>query len=228
MRLSWLFSKIWYQLPLVIVLLWGTHASSQAELPERKVQGGVLTSEHDPRIRITLPSSVHYVGADRWVLGGFDDCELHAFVDADQHKTVRRLYWIQFESYLPSRPELHHTYNSPRHAEIAGMDFYVDTWPRATDAKTESGSDLEHLLVLVRNNGYNLPNGMIYARFVHLVDKEKRKELMIIYAEDLEPDGLTAADLFKGGKAHLRWPTLERNLIDRAEQNIELQTTNRP
>jgi len=228
MRRSWLFSRIWCQLPLVIVLLWGTHAVSQAELPERKVQGDALTSEHDPRIHITVPSSAHYVGADRWILGGFDDCELHAFVDADQHQTVRRLYWIQFESYLSSRPELHHGYDSPRHAEIAGMDFYVDTWPHATDAKIESGSDLEHLIVLVRKKGYKLPNGMIYARFAHLLDKEKRKELMIIYAEDLDPDGLTAADLLKGGRAHARWPGLERNLIDRAEQNIELQRTNEP
>jgi hypothetical protein len=225
MRLVRLFNRSWGQ-PALVMMLLGVLHPSQAELPERKVQGDVLTSEHDPRIRITVPLSAHYLGADRWILGGFDDCELHAFVDADQQQTVRRLYWIQFESYVPSRPELHHTYNSPRHAEIAGMDFSVDTWPRSTNAKTESGSDLEHLFVLIRNKGYNLPDGMMYARFVHLVDQEKRKELMIIYAEDLESGGLTATDLLNGGKAHSRWPTLERNLIDRAEQNIELQTTN--
>jgi hypothetical protein len=217
------FSRTWCLVPALMMLFGGTHAS-QTELPERKVQGDVLTSEHDPQVRITLPASAQYVGADRWILFGFDDCELHAFVDADPHETVRRLYWIQFESYLPSRPELHHTYDSPRHAEMAGMDFYVDTWPRATDAKIESGSDFGHLMVLIRRKGYNLPAGMIYARFVHLLDKEKRKELMIIYAEDLDPDGLSAADLLKGGKAHSRWPSLERNLIDRAEQNIELET----
>jgi hypothetical protein len=224
MRPYFLLSRTGCYLSLLVVFLTGTLASGQTELPERRVRGDVVSSEHDPRIRITLPSSAHYVGADRWILGGFDDCELHAFVDTDQHKTARRLYWIQFESYLPSRPELHHTYDSPRHAEIAGMDFYVDTWPRATNAKAESGSDLEHLFVLIRNKGYNLPREMMYARFVHVLDKDKRKELMIIYAEDLDADGLTAADLAKGGKAHARWPTLERNLIDRAEQNIELQT----
>lgn len=218
-------NRSWRQLALVILLL-GMAYRCSAELPERKVQGDVLTSDHDPSIRIAVPSSAHYVGADRWILGGFDDCELHVFVDTDQRQTVRRLYWIQFESYLPSRPELHHTYNSPRHAEIAGFDFYVDTWPRATNAKTESGSDLEHLFALIRSKGYNLPNGMMYARFVHLLDKDKRKELMIIYAEDLDANELTATDLLSGGKAHSRWSTLQRNLIDRAEQNVELQSTN--
>jgi len=217
------FRGTWFQWLLLTALFWGPRPSRE-EVPERKVQGDVLTSEHDPSVRITVPVSAHYVGADRWILFGYDDCELHAFVDADPNKTVRRLYWIQFESYLPSHPEMHHRYDSPRHAELAGMDFYVDTWPRATDAKTESGSDLEHLIVLIRNKGFNLPSGMIYARFVHLLDPEKRKELMIIYAEDLAPGEPTAADLEKGGKAHARWPSLERNLIDRAEQNIEVQT----
>jgi hypothetical protein len=32
--------------------------------------------------------------------------------------------------------------------------------------------------------------------------------------------------LLSGGKAHSRWSTLQRNLIDRAEQNVELQSTN--
>src|ERR1700751_3432338 len=101
MNLSWSFNRIWCQLSLVVVLLCGTHASCQPGAPGRRVQGDVLSSQHDPRIRITVPSSAHYVGADRWILGGFDDCELYAFVDANQHKIVRRLYWIQFESYLP-------------------------------------------------------------------------------------------------------------------------------
>jgi hypothetical protein len=202
--------------------------ASEAKTPERKVHEDVLTSDHDPQIRIVLPATSHYLGADRWILGGFDDCELHAFVDADQQKTVQRLYWVQFESYLPSRPNMHHTYDSPRHAEMAGMDFYVDTWPRATNTKTEAGSDLGHLELLIHSKGYNLPTEMIYARFVHLLDQEKRKELMIIYAENLAPTGLTAADLLKGGKDFRRWPTLERDLIDRAEQNIKLHTPSEP
>jgi hypothetical protein len=35
---------------------------------------------------------------------------------------VKRLYWIQFEGYLQSRPELHHTYDSPRHTKLGSED----------------------------------------------------------------------------------------------------------
>ena len=73
------------------------------------MKNNVLTSEHDPAIRIELPGSVQYVGADGWILLGIADCELHAFVEADKQKNVQHLYWVQFEGYLPNRPELHHT-----------------------------------------------------------------------------------------------------------------------
>src|ERR1700759_2394457 len=93
-------------------------ALAQSPQPERKVSGNVVTSERDPKVRIELPRTVQYAGADRWVLYDIADCELHAFVEADKDKNVQRLYWIQFEGYVPTRPELHHTYDSPRHETI--------------------------------------------------------------------------------------------------------------
>jgi len=196
--------------------------AAQNEAPERKVEGNVITSARDPKMRIELPKSVQYVGTDRWVLYGMADCELHAFVDADQ-KNVQRLYWVQFEAYIPSRPELHHTYDSPRHTTISSMDFYVDTWVRPKDAATESGSDREHIESLIRGKGYKMPAGMMYLRLVHLLDPAKRKELMIIYGEDLASTGLTAADLLEGGKAHDAWPSIEEGLIERAQQKIAVE-----
>src|ERR1700730_7483224 len=196
--------------------------AAQNKAPERTVQGNTITSEHDPKLTIRLPESVHYVGADRWVLYGIADCELHAFVEADEQKNVQELYWVQFEGYIPSRPDLHHKYDSPRHAMIGGLDFYVDTWPRSNDEKTEAGSDREHIDALIRAKGYKIPENMMYVRLVHLLDREKRKELMIIYGEDLASSGFTAADLHQGGKASDHWPALENELIERVEKKIVL------
>ena len=55
-----------------------------------------------------------------------------------------------------------------------------------------------------------MPDAMMYVRLVHLLDEQKRKELMIIYAEDVTQSGLTAFELQPGGKAHDRWPTMEK------------------
>lgn len=192
--------------------------------PDRQVSGAAISSTHDPHVQIHLPEATQYVGADRFVLYGIADCELHAFVEADPQKNIQRLYWIQFENYLPSKPDLVHTYDSPRHTTIGGLDFFVDTWPRADGEKTNPGSDREHIEALIRGKGYKMPAGMMYVRLVHLLDEKKRKELMIIYGEDLAPTGFAAADLEESGKSRDRWPTLEAGLIERAQKSISLST----
>jgi hypothetical protein len=152
--------------------------AAQEVAPESKVAGRAghaIISERDLRARIDLPQSVEYAGADRFVLYGIADCELHAFVESDAQKNVQRLYWVQFEGYLPSKPDLHHKYDSPRHTTIGGLDFYVDTWVRAADDKTTPGSDLEHIQVLVRAKGYKLPAGMMSVRLVHLLDRRSAR-----------------------------------------------------
>jgi hypothetical protein len=213
---------------IAIALLAGGALAAQSPAPERKVAGSVISSEREPRADIELPRSVQYVGADRWVLYGIADCELHAFVDADARKNVRRLFWVQFEGYLPTKPGLKHEYDSPRHAQLGGMDFYLDTWVRPNDAAIQPGSDREHIEALVRAKGYRMPAGMMYVRLVHLLDAERRRELMIIYGEDLAGTGHTAAELDEGGKAHGQWAAIEKNLIDRATRAIAVRDTRSP
>jgi hypothetical protein len=195
----------------------------QAGIPQRTVNGNEITSQRDPKIQIRLPNSVQYVGADRWELYDVADCELHAFVEADANKNVQRLYWIQFEGYLPTKPALQYTYDSPQHRQIGGLDFYVDTWVRSMDAATRPGSDREHIQKLVALKGYKMPAGMMYVRLVHLLDEQKRRELMIVYGEDLAATRLTASDLSAGGSAFSRWPEIAQALIARAEQRIVLE-----
>src|SRR6201987_538213 len=182
-----------------------------------------MISEREPKVRIELPKSVQYVGADRWNLYDIADCELHAFVDADAKKNVQRLYCVQFEGYLPSKPDLAHQYDSPRHTTIDGLDFYVDTWVRAKDAETQRGSDRQHIEELIRSKGFTIPAGMIYVGLVHLLDERKRKELMIVYAEDFAPTGFSVAELSQGGKAFDRWPAIEKDLRERARKKISIQ-----
>ena len=46
-------------------------------------------------------------------------CEVSvSFVEADARKNVQRLYWVQFEGYLPTKPDLHHQYDSARRATM--------------------------------------------------------------------------------------------------------------
>jgi hypothetical protein len=213
---------------IVVAILVCGSLVAQTKRPERQVEGNTLTSERDPKVRIQLPKSAQYVGADRWVLYGIADCELHAFVDADRQRNVQRPYWVQFEGYLPTKPELKHKYDSPQHAKISGIDFYVDTWVRANEAEIQAGSDREHIEALIRVKGYKMPAGMMYVRLVHLLDEQKRKELMIIYGEDVASTGVVAAELREGGKAYDQWPIIDKELVERAEKKIVLEETGKP
>ena len=193
--------------------------------PERRVESNVVTSQADPAVRVELPKGVQYLGADRFVLYDIADCELHLFVEANAQRELERRYWIQFEGYLPSKPELQHTYDSTRHATIGGLDFFVDTWVTARDAPVKPGSDGEHVRSLIAAKGYKFPAaGMMSVRLVYLF-ADKHKELMIIYSEDLSATGLTAADLDEGGKAREQWPAIEKGLIERAEKKISIIST---
>jgi len=85
-----------------------------------------------------------------------------------------------------------------------------------------SGSDLQHILALIRNKGFLMPEGMTYVRLVHLFDA-KRKELMVIYAEDIAPTGLTAAELKQNGPRYDRWPDIEKKAREKAERSIGIE-----
>jgi hypothetical protein len=193
------------------------------EMPDRTIQGHTVVSTHDPPVRIQLPVAATYIGADRWLLEDYaDDVELHAFVDADADKRVRRIFWVQFEAYLPSRPQLRHRYGSTRHVMLGGMDFLLDTWVEASDSVARPDSDEAHLDALIRSAGYTLPASVMSVRCVHLMD-DARKELMLIYSEDTAATGFTADDLRRGGKAHVRWPGIEAALIDRAQRSFGIE-----
>jgi hypothetical protein len=207
---------------VVIVLLCSTVLASDYPRPERRVQANLVTSERDPKIRIKLPPAVQYIGADRWPLLSIADCELHVFVEAPAQKKVQRLYWLQFEAYLPSLPDLHHTYPFTKTDTLSGLLFDVRArfGPGADAAKP--GSDLEHVQALLRAKGLQMPEGTTNVRFVHLLDDQKRKEFMIIYVEDLAPLGLTVNDLMPGGRHSAKWPSIEAALIQRAKKAVTL------
>jgi hypothetical protein len=206
----------------LVLVVAGLGLAAAAE-PERTVRGNALVSKREPAVRIEVPKAAVYAGADRFVLYEIADCELHAFVEVDADRRVRRLYWIQFEGYLDSRPELHHRYDSPRNAKIDGREFVIDTWLDAEDDRRTPGSDGEHVRALIRAKGFVVPPDRMSVRLVYLLDEAKRKELMLIYSEDLAPTGHAPQQLRPGGERHAEWAELERELVKRALTAFDLR-----
>lgn len=205
--------------------LLGLMSSCYAATAERFVVGHTVVSRRDPAVSIKLPDSVHYVGSDQFAfskpeLGAFDAADLFAFADAEKDGHLRKYIWVQFEGYLPGHPDLHFTYDSPKHVTIGGLDFYEDigvTSPKPL----KPGTDSKHFYSLLASHGYQRGD-LMWVRLVHLLDATKRKELMIIYAESLAPTGYTAQQLDEGGSDHSKWAAIAAALSRRAIQSIQI------
>lgn len=231
--------------PLAAIALYSFLASAAlGSEPRRVAKGHVVTSSADPAVRIVVPTSSLYVGSNEWVLYGIADCRQFVYVEPGADRQINRLYWIQFESYVPTMPKLHHLYTSKRHVKLGGLDFYVDTWLEANvgpgvhvadtsslaaylrargyalPAAIHSGSDEQHVDALLSAGKYRLPSLTMSVRFVHLADSAKRKELMLIYTEDAGSTGLAASDDRSGAAGNERWRSVERGLIRRAEARL--------
>jgi hypothetical protein len=192
------------------------------------VQGNILVSERDPAMRITLPQDVHYLGGGRFVLHGTEDCEMHVFVKADARKNVLELYRVQFANFLPGQGQ-RHQYDAKNFRKFDGEDTYVQTDLGPIDAPPAGDAEMERRLQkLLADNGYTLHPEMRYVLLMRPLGALGKKEMTIVYAEDLTPTGLTAKSLRPGGKAASRWPAMQKELVERADKKIQLESKNRP
>ncbi|MCA0200180.1 MAG: hypothetical protein LCH56_05000 [Proteobacteria bacterium] len=207
---------------LACFLLSSAHAQERA--PERKVVGSVIASAREPAARVVLPKEAVYLGAERFDLYGIADCEIHVFVEADAKKAVQRLYWVQFEGYLPSKPDSTYGYNGAT-VKIGADDYYVRARFGTAADPIREGSDAAHMLAMVKRAGYAMPTETMNVRLVNLLDATRRRELMIIYIEDLAFAGVKAAALIQDGKPTLQWQEIEKALITRALGRVKVEKT---
>ncbi len=156
-----------------------------AAVEPRLEKSGREVRSFEPPAIVSVPESAQYLGSRRWVLYGYADCDLHVFADKDANGVVSRLYWVQSEGYIASRPELTHAgdYDKSRKLQLGGFGFHLDTWTRNRKDAAPPNSDLEQVERLVAENKLTLPPEMAFVRWVHLPDPAQRKELMVIYAE---------------------------------------------
>src|SRR5687768_13990604 len=92
---------------LAMLILAGTAPVAAQERAPLAARVAANTVSHAGEgVTVRVPASATYVGGERFTLYDVADCEIHVFIEADADRRMRRLWWIQFESYLPAKPEL--------------------------------------------------------------------------------------------------------------------------
>ena len=191
--------------------------------PSRTVSGQTLTSTALPAVKLIFEKEFHYAGGHSFVLYDVANAEQHFFVDADKDGLIKRMYWIQFEGYLPNNTHSY-DYKARKTVNIGGLDFIADAYARNIKANPgRPDSDGSRARAFLASKGFKLGSDEVMSqRLVHLIDEAKRNELMIIYLEDLTPLKLTAADLAPDGKSAAEWEKVAAGLLDRATKNMKL------
>ena len=191
--------------------------------PLRTVSGQTLTSGELPAVRLEFDKNFKYAGGHSFVLYDVANAEQHFFVDAEKDGLIKRMYWIQFEGYLPSNTHSY-DYKVTKTVNIGGLDFIADAYARNIKANPgRPNSDGNRAREFLGSKGYKLASDEVMSqRLVHLIDEAKRNELMIIYLEDLSRLKLTAADLAEGGKAAGEWEKISAGLLERATKNMKI------
>jgi hypothetical protein len=163
---------------------------------------GRVESAMQPQIRLDIDTALSYVGSQRWILYNVAQAEQHLYVQRSP-SGVQRFLWIQFEEYIPSS---NGKYDYSRSAPISafGRELRTDKrfWTVPT-TETRPESDGAYARRMLREKGMTLPPHMLYERFIYLPDSTGRRELMVIYAEELGFAGAIPADTLPAAKARL-------------------------
>jgi hypothetical protein len=203
------------------------HVSSVAvpATPAARIEANRIVNPAE-RLTVRLPKAAKYVGSERFNLYGVADAEVHVFAETDPGARLRKLYWVQFESYLPDAMTTGYNYaDGNSRLVVRGTPTWVRAGPVSTDASGRPGSDREHVAAILEKAGIVIPKEVMNVRMVQLLDDPQgtgkgKRELMVIYSEDLQPPGKTLAELTTDGKPNAAWKSMEQPLIERATSAV--------
>ncbi|MCH7830986.1 MAG: hypothetical protein IIB75_10580 [Proteobacteria bacterium] len=191
----------------------------------RSVSENRLFSPRDPSLSMQFDSSFRYIGGQKFVLYGVADTEQYFFVETTADNKLKSLYWVQFEAYLPDNTYQYDYEDSPARLQLNDYELYLDTsFGHANPGLKKSRSRSDGYLVgeFLLSKGYDFPEEYAYARLIHLTDASRRKELMIIFIDNLEAYGLTATDLSEDGNDAQRWLEIESIHLEKIRRTLTL------
>jgi hypothetical protein len=149
--------------------------------PRHRVAGQVVPAAVGPIRELRFAKEFRYAGGQRFILKKVADAEQHFFVVAGKDGTVRRLYWIQFESLLPGIGESY-DYSADTAVLVDGVPFRLNA-RRWEATPPDPDSDRAAMFAFLEKRGYRIPDGALRIRLTHVPEGNRREELMVVYAE---------------------------------------------
>lgn len=192
--------------------------------PHVNVEGSTLVSTGFPEGTITVDDGLTYVGGETFILYDVARCEIHLYAETDERGRVQRLYWFQFEGYLPSASTRRYDYSGDPHRTMIGGHEFYDSIRHYNVAAARGGwpddSDTMHVVRLLEWKGYRLDGDVMRIRLIRL-DESSGQELMIVYMEALDQHGLSLTD-FEGPGGDSKWREASESLRTHALTGMKM------
>jgi hypothetical protein len=186
--------------------------------PVRTVENNLLVSADMPTITIKVGDSLDFVGRSKFILYDIAEAEIFVFAEAGEGRRLKRRLVVQFEGFLDSNT---HTYNyrMPMRMTLGSHEYMVDDFAanlRRLKEEEPADSDGARVDDLLQQAGYTMPDDAIWTRFVRVIGEDRRRELLIIYMEDLKDLGLTSAGMPQDEPLSQEYAPLTNGVHERA------------
>jgi hypothetical protein len=189
--------------------------------PERNVESNILTSTAQPVIKLRIADDLRFLGRVKFLLYGVADVDLFVFVSAPTGKQVDRIFLVQFEGYLDTNTHTY-TYSAAHTVALNGHEYIHDTFAYPSAAMFRNPeSDSAQTMNFILEHGYTLPTDFISARFVRLLDND-RKEILFSFVEDLSNFGHTSAEIAHDSRLLPAFSTVENQVLEHALRAFEV------
>lgn len=164
--------------------LFGALLGTSQTTPDYTLRANKLVRKSGSGYEVSVAPSLKYIGVKRFHIREAADAEQHIFATADSAGRVQRLVWVQFEQQLPGQ-NWQYDYPSPKRIKLGDVAFIADWHAFRSYAGQPPGVDHAKMDDLLAEHKLRFDGPVIAIRMVHLPDKERRRELMIIYVESL-------------------------------------------
>jgi hypothetical protein len=192
--------------------------------PQRSVQNNILTSHAMPNISLRVSNHFAYLGNLKFTVIEVTSIDLFLFA-VTEGNDIKRLLTIQFEGYLPDND---YTYDYPvdQTVRLGANQYLADggVVKLGGARKRRPEGDIAYWTRWLQEQGYDFEkwNEMGYRRFVRVLDRARKNELLILYFENLRYLGFTADGLLKNGSAAAQMPQLMQAMYDRALLSLDV------
>jgi putative intracellular protease/amidase len=166
----------------------------------RYAKGQYLISERSPVLNMKFDDQFQYAGQQTFTLFENSLVTQLYFAKCNKNK-VEAFFTIQFEEYLPGI-DLKYNYKIKDSLEINGVSFLyspVYNEPNKT-LKENKRSDVWHKYRFLQSKGLSLPDEVAGHRFVKVIDALNKKEVLVVYNEDIKLSNTTFSELDKDNK----------------------------